>query len=290
MQRVAIATCSEVPQLDEDGDALLHALSGAGIHGVPCVWDDPQVAWGEFSLVLVRSTWDYAGRSAEFLQWASRVQRDTPLANPAEVIAWNIDKRYLRDLERRGVPVVETHWPSPGEGLPDLSDFVVKPSVSAGCIDTGRFRRPDEAALALAELIHASGRTVMVQPYMPSVDEHGETALLFFGGAYSHSIRKGGMLEHDQGLETALFRAEDIRSRVATAGEVDLANRVLDAVPFRRDRLTYARVDLVLDSAGHPRVLEVELTEPSVFLGYDSGAAALLARAVAGHPALATDR
>jgi hypothetical protein len=65
---------------------------------------------------------------------------------------------------------------------------------------------------------------------------------------------------------------------------------VLDAVPFRRDRLTYARVDLVLDSAGHPRVLEVELTEPSVFLGYDSGAAALLARAVAGHPALATDR
>ena len=127
----------------------------------------------------------------------------------------------------------------------------------------------------------------MVQPYFESVDAHGETATVFFGGVYSHAIRKGGMLEHDQALETDLFRPEDIRARRASPAEIEAAQRVLDVIPFDPARLTYARIDLIRNEEGVPAVLELELVEPSIFLGYAEGAADRIARAVGGHPALA---
>ena len=285
---IAIATCAGLPDLDHDGPALLAALQRKNLNGVPVVWDDPEVDWTQFALVVIRSTWDYVYKYDAIQTWLGSIEQTVPLANPSDVILWNMDKRYLRALQEADLPVTPTWWPATPQDIPDLDDFVVKPTVSAGCLDTARFHggQGDEAGALIAS-IQASGRTAMIQGYVPSVDIHGETALLFLGGEYSHAIRKGGMLTHDQGLEKALFRPEDIAARAATDAEIQTAQRVLDSIPFQRSDLTYARVDLVLDDTGEPMVLELELFEPSIFLGYDDLAADRVAAAIAAHPALA---
>jgi hypothetical protein len=175
--RIALATCSAFPDGDEDFPALVSALAALDAEAVPAVWDDGGVDWGSFDLTVIRSTWDYPLRYAEFLAWTRRVPR---LANPAPLVAWNTTKTYLRDLAGAGVPVVPTRWYEPGDGgngqfePPAAADYVVKPAVGAGSRDVGRFRAgADDGAAArhLAGLL-AAGRTVMVQPYLEGVDTH----------------------------------------------------------------------------------------------------------------------
>src|ERR1700756_2624370 len=174
---VALATCAEVPDLDEDGPALLAALAARGIDGVPAVWD-AEVDWERFDLVVVRSAWDYAERREEFLSWAATLPR---VLNPLPVLRWSTDKRYLADLEAAGVPVVPTRFLEPGEPLEaPPGRFVVKPVFSAGrrglssqkpvSSAGGRASaryEPEEAAAAAAhvEALHADGRAAMVQPH-----------------------------------------------------------------------------------------------------------------------------
>ncbi|MFF5232094.1 RimK family alpha-L-glutamate ligase [Dactylosporangium sp. NPDC000521] len=285
--RVALVTCAELPGLDEDDQSLVPALAAAGVTAVPAVWDDPAVDWPSYDLAVVRNTWDYPARRAEFTAWAASVPR---LANTADVIAWNTDKRYLRELHDKGIPIVPTRWLDPGDPIEldsvtgsDTTEIVVKPAVSVGSVDTGRYRLPEQADLAAAHVrrLHDAGRLVMVQPYLADVDTAGETALLFIAGAYSHAIRKGAILTGpDVGVET-LYQEETITPRTPSPAERDLAERVLAALPFDRAGLLYARVDLLPTPSGDPVVIEVELTEPSLFLTTAEGAPDRLARAIA---------
>ena len=282
--RVALVTCAELPELDADDQSLIPALAAAGVTAVPAVWDDPAVDWPAFDLAVVRNTWDYPKRRAEFTAWATAVPN---LANAADVIAWNTDKRYLRELERAGIPIVPTTWLDPGDPTDvldtiDAAEIVVKPAVSVGSVDTGRYRLPEQAGLAAAHVarLQEAGRTVMVQPYLADVDTAGETALLFIGGAYSHAIRKGPILTGpDVGVET-LYQEESITPRTPSPAEHALAARVLAALPFDPASLLYARVDLLPSPSGDPVVIEVELTEPSLFLTTADGAPQRLAAAV----------
>jgi glutathione synthase/RimK-type ligase-like ATP-grasp enzyme len=264
--RIGLATCSALPRGDADEQLLAAALPEAEW----AVWDDPGVGWDSFDLVVVRSTWDYQARRDEFLAWARSVPR---LVNPAAVLEWNTDKRYLAEVPG----AVPTLFVAPGERFArPAGEYVVKPTISAGSRDTARFGDGDgdgERAQALVASIHASGRTAMIQPYLAGVDDHGETALLYFGGRFSHAIRKGPILKPGAEPHEDLFAAEDIAARVPAADERALGDRVLQAV---RDRfggdLPYARVDLVPGPDG-PQLLELELTEPSLFFSYADGAA-----------------
>ena len=245
-------------------------------------WDDPTVSWGRFDAVLLRSTWDYMDRLPEFLAWCDRVQSLSRLWNPPEVVRWNTDKRYLGDLAARGLPVIESHFLAPGDdpaSLPDLEEFVVKPTVGAGSRDAQRYQRSErEAAIAHVRRLLDAGRHVLVQPYLHAVDEHGETALLFFEGRFSHAIRKAPLLRRGEGPTRALFKEEHIQPREPSDAEHALAAAVLASLPF--ETLMYARVDLLPSPTG-PQLLELELTEPSVFLPYGEGAAARFADVLA---------
>jgi len=282
MMKLALATAIAAYALDEDLDPLLAACRGAGIDTSVLAWDDVTVSWGRFDAVLLRSTWDYTERLPEFLAWCDRTATVTQLWNAPEVVRWNTDKRYLGELAKRGLPVIESHYLAPGDdvaSLPDLEEFVVKPTVGAGSRDAQRYLRADrEAAQAHARRLLDQGRHVLVQPYLHAVDEHGETALLFFGGEFSHAIRKAPLLKRGEGPTRALFKAEHILPRTPSAEELAVAARVLAALPF--DTLPYARVDLLPSESG-PQLLELELTEPSVFLPYGEGAAARLASVLA---------
>ena len=279
--RIALATCPEFPGVDPDDAPVLAPLAERGITATPAVWDDPTVDWASYDLTVVRSTWDYPKRRAEFLAWARSVPR---LANPAGVLEWNTDKRYLGRLAEAGAPVVPTAYLAPGERghAPNAGEWVVKPTVSAGSRDTGRYDLgdPDQRALAfeLVSRLHAAGRDVMVQPYLEAVAEYGETALLYFGGRFSHAIRKGPMLDGPYEDVPSLYKREDIRPRRASAEEREVADKVFAAVPGA-DRLLYARMDLIPGSDG-PTLVELELTEPSVFLRHDPAAGVRFADAI----------
>lgn len=283
---VAIATCAALPDLDEDGPALLDALRHEGIDATPRSWDDEGVDWAAHDAVIVRCTWDYWFRRDEFIAWATRVGAQTRLLNDAPTLRWNTDKHYLVALAAAGAPVAPTAVLEPGDALPPLRGrTVIKPAVSAGAQDSGCFEAGDDAgAAALTARIHASGRAVLVQPYLDAVDSHGETALLFFDGVFSHAIRKAALLKPGEETAPSLFEPETITPRCPSAAE----RRAAEAVLAHFARLSvgavpplYARVDLIAGDDGGPLLLELELTEPSLFLGYAEGAAARFASAVA---------
>jgi hypothetical protein len=283
---VLLASCAEAAGRDEDEPLLVAALAAEGLTASAADWADPAVDWSAAATVVVRSTWDYAPRREEFLAWARRVEAATRLANPAAVLAWNTDKRYLRELAEAGVAVVPTAWvEGPDDVGPALTgrpgDVVVKPVVSAGARDTARFAPDrDGEARAAAERILAGGRAVMVQPYLQRLDAEGETGLVYVGGAYSHAFGKGALLA-GEALGPGLFAEETITSRTATQAQRALGDRVLAWVRERTGEVPlYARVDLVPGDDGAPQVIEVELTEPSLFLTTDGGAAARFAAAV----------
>jgi hypothetical protein len=275
--RIAIATAAEFPDLDEDGPTLLGALAGRDLTAEPAVWTDPDVDWSAYDLVVVRCTWDYHARRDEFVDWAHRVADVTRIANPATVLAWNTDKTYLRALHGAGLAVVPTDWLEPGDvfAVPEVGEYVVKPAISAGSRDTNRYQvgDHDEVAVTHAGALLAAGRTVMVQPYLAQVDTHGETAMFFFGGEYSHAVRKGPLLTPAMELVSAAYKPETIEPREPSGAEREAAEQVLDALahvgPVARDGLLYARVDLVPGPDGTPTLLELELTEPSMFLVHD---------------------
>lgn len=284
MTDIAIATASELPVLDEDGPLLLAALARHGLRGVPAIWDDPAVEWDAFAAVVVRSTWDYSLRRDAFVAWAREVEAVTTLLNPAAVIAWNTDKRYLGELAAAGIPVVPTAFAAPGDDvdLPAAGEVVIKPTVSAGARDTARYG-PHETRRARAHVttLHDAGRTAMVQPYVAAVDEAGETAVLFIGGTYSHAIRKGPLLSPGAGLVEGLFAPEEISPRTPSGAELALAERVVAATPGGPGQLLFARVDLLPGPGGAPLVIEYEVTEPSLFLEHGDGAAGRLAAGIA---------
>jgi len=288
MPHVLLASCAQARGLDDDEPLLLAALSDAGATVAAADWADPTVDWSAASAVVVRSTWDYAPRREEFLAWAGRVEAVTTLHNPATVLAWNTDKRYLGELAAAGHPVVPTAWAAGEAELRTAldtwdGDVVVKPAVSAGARDTARFAPAErDTAAAFAARILGSGRVVMVQPYVTRLDGEGETGLVYLDGAFSHAFGKGALLAGEP-LGPGLFAAETITARTASPAQRAVGDAVLVAVCERTGAVPlYARVDLVPGEDGAPQVLEVELTEPSLNLPVEPEAAQRLAAAITG--------
>ncbi|HET7931133.1 MAG TPA: hypothetical protein VFL63_07060 [Rhodanobacteraceae bacterium] len=289
--RIALVTARAARGTDHDMPPLLAALGAAGVDAREVDWDDDSVDWSRFDLALLRSTWDYFERLPAFLAWAERVSRQTRLLNPLDVLRWNTDKHYLGHLAQAGVPVVPSAFIEPGADAepainaalavhPLAGDFVVKPAVGAGSRDAQRHARENrEAMVAHARRLLDAGRSVLLQPYLARVDEHGETALLFFDGVFSHAIRKGPLLKRGEGPTAGLYAEEAITPRAPSPDELAIAQGALAAIPFAQP-LLYARVDLIRDDDGSPRLLELELVEPSVFVAYADGAAARFARAI----------
>lgn len=262
--RLALVTKADLPDGSEDDRAVLAPLAALGVEAAPCVWDDPRVRWASFDGALLRSTWDYHLRRAEFLSWAERVEGACGLWNPPHVLRWNSDKSYLFDLRARGVPIVPTRRcetidealaTAAGEGW---ERAVVKPAVSAGGYRTylltpGTLEHGEEPW----KLEPPTGE-VLVQPYVAEVERSGERSLVYFDGAFSHAflraplLAKGSLLTEGSSVD-------------ASPEELRLGATVLEAAPAPA---LYARVDLVRGPSGTPWLMELEMIEP--FLGLRS--------------------
>lgn len=287
--RIALVTHAAHPELQPDDETLADALRRRGAIATARVWDEPTVDWPAFDAVVIRSTWDYFLKPDRFREWLDARESDgTRMFNPISVLRWNMDKRYLRDLEGRGVPIVPTHWVESGERA-ELSailrergwdEVVVKPAISGAAYETWRTRR--DVAPSDDARLHALAATgvVMVQPFLPEIERDGEWSLLFFAGNYSHSARKrpraGDFRVQEQfgGAYTA---------EAAPAAAVRAAQRVLAATlelsGLTRRALPYARVDrCVVDGAF--LLMELEIIEPSLFFAQSRAAAERCADAI----------
>ncbi|KAA1372487.1 hypothetical protein ESP62_018985 [Aeromicrobium fastidiosum] len=280
LSMIAFVTSSGSRVHDTDLPLLAAAAADRGTGGEVVVWDDPTVDWASYDAVVVRSCWDYLARRDEFLAWAASVPR---LHNTADVLTWNTDKVYLRQLEAAGVPIIETRWDvATGDDLGDHAEWVVKPTISAGSKDTARWGTREEVWEHSASLV-AAGRASMTQPYIASVDDEGETAMLHFNGTFSHAIRKGPLLERGEGVRQDRDSRESITPRSPSEAQHEVSQRAIaaacEALSLDEPPL-YARVDLVTATDGSPLLIELELAEPSLFLPQSGGGADRLVDAI----------
>jgi hypothetical protein len=290
MTTVAIASFSDVPPQFRDDERLADALRRRAAEVGIVAWDDAEADWDRFDAVVIRSTWDYSKRRDEFVAWADRI--GDRLHNSPAIVRWNSDKRYLGDLGDAGIAVVETSYVAPGDPVPALDgEVVVKPNVSAGGRDTGRFGpRTHNLARELIESIQASDRIAMVQPYQRSVDGVGETAVLCIDGEPVHSLRKGPVLRPDEvapirddgaGVAEVMYDPELVVAADATEAELANARAVVAHVAERFGYLPlYARVDTIRGANGEPVLLELEAIEPSFYLDQVPSTTAVVADAI----------
>jgi len=273
MTLILLATCESIPDLTEDDQALIAPLAKRGIEARPAVWSDASVPWSAAEAVLIRSCWDYHLRLEEFMGWiASLEQAGVRVWNPAAMLRWNADKTYLRDLERKGIPIVPTLWPEAEIRLQQelrrqrWKKAVVKPKVSATAYRTVVTSADDtnEAQALADDLLRGPG--VMVQEFMEEVSTRGEWSLVFFSGQFSHAVVKTPQagdfrVQHDFGGSEHSAQPPDSVIQAASR-----AIAAVESVPL------YARVDGV-ESGGQFLLMELELIEPVLFLKLAEGAA-----------------
>lgn len=269
-------------------DRLRHALAAEGLDARPTPWtahvDDADGLRG-YAHVLPLLAWGYHLDHARWLRaceaWG---KAGLPMSNPPAVLAWNSDKRYLAELEGRGVAIPRTEWlrQPEREALERMFEdtgaeaLIIKPTVSGGAWKTQRFDRDGiDAVVAGWRDGDADGPEMLVQPFLPTIATEGETSLLYFGGRLSHVVNKRPVAGD--------FRVQDYFGGRYTAlpeppaGALDLAERTLAAIDAP---LLYARIDMVPDGDGRWLLMEAELVEPDFYLGAAPGRGGAFAKAL----------
>jgi len=279
--QIAFVTCGKFPHGTDDDRLAIPHLEALGYTVATPLWNDPDVEWTSFALVVLRSTWDYYyyPNVQQFIGWLKRLDAlHVPLRNEVDTVLWNLDKRYLREFEKAGIRIIPYVILEPGQAvnlraLLDAQGWpraVVKPPISAGAYQTLLTSR-DEADAHQAHLESILlDRGALVQPFIPQIQSDGEWSLFYFNREYSHAIIKRP--------NSGDFRIQggEVAPTHPTGSILAEAAKVMEQVA---GPLLYARVDgIVID--GQLWLMELELAEPGLFLAHDDGAPERFARAI----------
>jgi len=263
---------------------MLAPLQACDLQVVPAIWDDPNSNWKSFSLVVLRSCWDYHHKPRAFRDWIKRLEEEkVSVWNPTSIVRWNMEKTYLRELAARGVAIPKTEWLEVGDATPLLEIMqrngfehaVIKPTISATAHMTFRTSlataQHDQAGLD--EVLRFSG--AMIQEFVAEIVTKGEWSLIFFDKKFSHAVLKQP-------------RADDFRVQHDFGGTARLASppaaliaQAQRLVGMIASPLLYARVDGV-EREGRLLLIELELIEPQLFLSFSSAARLRFAEAISG--------
>ena len=275
-------TYAGLPNLDPHDRLVAARLREQGVSVGAAVWTDAKVDWDAARLCVLRSTWDYHEAPARFLDWLEMVAARATVRNQLEIVRWNAHKFYLRALAERGVPIVPTAWLRRGEQATiealldahDTGELIIKPAYGASSslvLHVGSVA--DERRKGQAHLNRLLGmQDVLVQPFLHTLAAYPERALMFIDGTFTHAVSK---TPYQRALPTG--EAGDAPLVEATSEEVAVATQALQSLP---ERPLFARVDLVRDERNHPCVLELELIEPTLFLGVHPPSVVALADAI----------
>ena len=271
-------TMDDMAHYVNDDDLAIAPLNDLGWDVSTISWRDPRANWDDFDIAVIRSTWDYQKRPQEFLEVLARIDASSArLENSIDIVKWNLDKRYLRDVEERGSPIVPTIWDATYDQrsfyrwIADLGtdELIIKPTISATAQHTYRLQEfDDELTTVFAE------RSFMVQPFLQSVVDEGEYSLFYFNGEYSHTILKTP--------KPADFRVQEEHGGIING--VEPTDELLAAGQTALDLIgsapLYARIDLIRGANGTLLVMELELIEPALYLRMDAGSPARFAAAI----------
>jgi glutathione synthase/RimK-type ligase-like ATP-grasp enzyme len=274
--RIALITCERPIGRDDDLDFLVPALKRRGAAIETPAWSDPAVDWSSFDAAMLSSTWDYYERLGEFREWLPAVAAATELVNPSALVEWNLDKRYLLELEAAGIPTVPTVWAEPGgtaEAAAEIAELgwgtvVIKPVIDLGARNLVRVD-----AERVEQMLTAFDAPTMAQPYLASVAAEGELSLVYANGELTHSLRKLPARGD--------FRVQPMYGGTHAAEEIGAVIREIaaEAVAVAPSVPLYSRVDVVGTDDG-PAVIELELIEPRLFRDVAPRAAATVAEAL----------
>jgi glutathione synthase/RimK-type ligase-like ATP-grasp enzyme len=290
MKKLALATYSGLPQLTESDVLVVEPLQELGIDAVATPWDDPEIDWHNFDGVIIRSTWNYHKNHDAFLDWIERLSsQDIRVWNPAEIITWNTDKIYLKQLEEAGIQIVPTEWiPKGSHERAHLSETlekngwdraVLKPRVSASAdgvslISAANIEENEYKVREMNQL-----HDLMLQPLVEEI-KNGEWSIMFINDEYSHSVLKlpdadSIYVQSELGgtwkvAEPSASLIEQAKKSINSAHEVTNVSE-----PF-----LFTRVDGV-EVKGELQLMELELIEPELFFSVIPDAAIRFAKAIA---------
>ncbi len=240
-------------------------------------WRQTGRDWGEFDAVVIRTPWDYQRSPERFIAVLDEIGSATRLLNPVNIVRWNFDKLYLRELSQKGVRIVPTlfesvYGPDRFAAWSDelaCSELIVKPRVSATAENTFRVSEFEPSLVSIFET-----RPFLVQPFLTSIVDEGEYSLFYFNGELSHAIVKRAKqddfrVQEEHGGSPSPIEATDAMRQTADAALAAIGVQLL-----------YARVDLIRDRSGEFGIMELELIEPALYLRMESGAPERFARAI----------
>lgn len=273
MKHCAFLTMADIEAFECYDHLLYKPLARLGWKVTPVPWRDTAVNWAAFDVVVIRSPWDYQDDSDHFLEVLNTIEASgTHLENSLDIVRWNIDKTYLRDIQKAGIPIVSTLWKNEfnKNNFPtffeefDTSEIIIKPTVSANADDTFRLSTT-ASGKELQELENIfRNRPFMVQPFLNAICTEGEFSLFYFGGHYSHTILKTPA----QGD----FRVQEEHGGTLAALEPEpellkMSKTTIQALP---QTPLYARVDFVRNNTNNRfNLIELELIEPSLYFNMD---------------------
>lgn len=265
----------------QDDQMVMDACRNLGLVVDRKSWDDLDFNWSNTRSVIFRSTWDYFDRFTEFKYWLEKIKSQTLFINPQELVFWNVDKKYLLDLEEKGVKIVPTHFVAleTEENLKDIADknnwqeIVIKPTVSASAKDTHRLTYSDLEKTSVQDMFRELYRqqSMMVQPFLGRVLEEGELSVIVIGDKVTHAVRKVAK-SGDYRVQSDF--GGSVRLEEPDAAAIDFAERVVRLCPAKP---LYARVDLIRNDQGDWNLGEMELIEPELWFRLQPNAAEALA-------------
>ena len=254
------------PDPDLDIPFAIKAAEQLEIDLVFANWNDKSIAWESFDAAVIRSAWDYVPVRDEFLEFAKNVETKTKLFNSYEVMKWNTNKTYLSILENKGVPIIPTKFANNlDEALSAIkwafekaSAVAIKPTVGAGARLAGKASTEDEAIEYVKRILEAK-RTVIIQPYISSVDDEGEKAVIVINGEISHAAKKVPALTKGGHGDAA--------GQIEITTEMKAIVKTISNAVSEWNDLLFARVDVVrMDEK--LVLMELELTEPWLFMQF----------------------
>jgi glutathione synthase/RimK-type ligase-like ATP-grasp enzyme len=218
----------------------------------------------QMDLIFIYKMEGFYFNLARFFRMVETFEQASALViNAPATIRHNIDKRYLWDLENKGVRIIPTRNVDDvvRKRLSKGEPFVLKPIRGERGNGVMMVRTLDEL-----NAIAGSEDEYLAQDYMPEIRD-GERSLVYLGFAYQHAVLKKPSAANPQEFRSNETLGGTVAVYEPLREELDFAEHVLRAYESLGCPIHYSRIDFIRTANG-PTLVEAELINPSMYANY----------------------